>query len=140
MDISFHPPPDRDERRSMRAMVPWHRRVIAWLSDFHKFVTTLVGIAVTSIAIHVWLKGLITRKELDVAVEASVTKSVAAALVDVRTDLAIIKTNTGGLPEWRKETTEKVIALDQKTSAATKDASKANDRIDTYLINARGPR
>jgi hypothetical protein len=139
MDISFHPR-DPEERRSVRAMVPLHRRVIAWLADFHKFVITLVSIAATTVAIHVWLKGLITRKEMDVAVEASVSKAVAAAFVDIRTDLAIIKTNTGGLPEWRGETTAKVIKLEEKVGVAITQADKANGRIDQYLVNARGAR
>lgn len=139
-EISFNPPPDRDVRRSVRAMVPWWRRATAWLADFHKFATTLVAVAGTTVAIHVWLKGLITRAELDLAVDAAVTKATEKALLDVRGDLAIIKTNTGGLPQWRGETTEKVVKLEEKASVAAKDAQKANDRIDTYLINARGHR
>lgn len=121
-------------------MVPWLRRLMAWLSDFHKFVTTVAAIAAVSIAVHVWLKGLITRAELDLAVDAAVQKATEKALLDIRGDLAIIKTNTGGLPQWRGETSEKLIALDGKASAAAKDATKANDRIDTYLANARGHR
>lgn len=133
MDISFHPSPDPDERRSMRAIVPWWRRAWAWIADFHKFAVTLVTISGTTIGAHVWLKGLITRKELDVAVEAAVTKATKDALLEVRGDLAIIKTNTGGIGEWRAETTAKIIKLDEHVSAATKDATKANDRIDIFL-------
>ena len=136
MDISFHPSPDPNERRSLRAMVPWHRKALAWLADFHKFAITVASIAATTIAVHVWLKGLIARKELDVAVEAAVTKATA----EIRGDLAIIKTNTNGIPAWRGDTSDKLIALDSKATAAVKDATKANDRIDAYLINARGHR
>jgi hypothetical protein len=140
MDISFHPPPDPDERRSLRAVMPWWRRLFAWLSDFHRFATTLIAVAGTTIAVHVWLKGLITRAEMDLAVEAAVTKATEKALLEVRGDLAIIKTNTGGLPEWRGDTSKRVISLEEKVSSASKDAQKANDRLDTYLINARGSR
>jgi len=121
-------------------MVPWWRRLLAWLSDFHRFVITLLAISAGTTAIHVWLKGLITRVELDLAVDAAVTKATKDAFLEVRGDLAIIKTNTGGLPQWRGETSGKVIALEEKVSAAGKDAAKANDRLDTYLVNARGHR
>jgi hypothetical protein len=120
-------------------MQPRWRRVLGWLADFHKFVITLASIAGTSVAIHVWLKGLITRAELDVAVEAAVTKATDKVLLDVRADLAIIKMNTGGLKEWRGDTTTKVIALEQGLTIAQKLAEKNESRIDTYLA-ARGPR
>jgi hypothetical protein len=134
MDISFNPPPDRDDRRSMRAMVPRLRRAVAWIADFHKFVITLAGIATATVGAHVFLKGLITRKELDLAVESAVTK----ALADVRADLAIIKTNTGGIPEWRGDMTTRVISLEQRISIAHKLAEKNESRIDTYLTTRVG--
>jgi hypothetical protein len=133
MDISFHPPRDPEERRSVRAMVGGVRRFFGWLGDFHKFVVALVSVATLTIGAHVWLKGLITRKELEVAVEAAVTKATRDALLEVRGDLEIIKTNTGGIKDWRGETTEKLIKLDERATAATKEATKANDRIDAYL-------
>jgi len=133
LDISFHPPPDPEERRSVRAMVGRVRRVFGWLGDFHKFVVTLVSVATLTVGAHLWLKGLITRKELEVAVEAAVTKSTKDALLQIRGDLDIIKTNTGGVKEWRGATTEKLIGLERDLSIATKDATKANDRIDAYL-------
>jgi len=140
MDISFHPPPDPRDRKVARAMVPWWRRLFAWVGDFHKFVITLLAISAGTTAVHVWLKGLITRAELDLAVDAAVQKATKDAFLEVRGDLAIIKTNTGGLPLWRGETSAKVIALEKDVSAAGKDAQKANDRLDTYLVNARGHR
>jgi hypothetical protein len=137
MDISFHPPPDHEARRSMRGMIPWWRRLAAWLGEFHKFVSTIVAIAAVTIAIHVWLKGLITRSELDLAVEAAVSKTTDRVLLDIRGDLAIIKTNTGGLPEWRGVTTAKVSRLEDRTADALKLAEKNEGRIDIYLTSRR---
>lgn len=140
MDISFHPAPDPDERRSVRAMMPWWRRAIGWLREYPKFLATLVAISGANTAIHVWFKGLITRAELDVAVEAAVTEATKKTLADVRGDLAIIKTNTSGIPEWRGETTKKVVALEEKAATATHRAETAHARIDQYLTSVRGPR
>lgn len=134
MDLSFHPPPDPDERRSMRAIVPWWRRLTAWLSDFHKFVTTLIAIAGTTIAVHVWLKGLITRKELELAVDSAVTN----AMVGVKGDVAIIKTNVGGLPDWRGETTRRIGDIEVKLSSVEKQTDKNERRLDTFISTARG--
>lgn len=133
MDLSFYPSPDPDDRKSVRAMQPWWRRAWAWLSSYPKFVGTLLAISATNTAVHVWFKGLITRAELDVAVAAAVTEATKRTLAEIRGDLAIIKTNTGGLPEWRGETTKKVADLEKDTRAATHEAEKANQRIDTYL-------
>jgi hypothetical protein len=135
MDISFHPPPNRDDRRSLRAMVPWWRRGWAWISDAHRFVVTVIAVCGTTIVIHVWLKGLITRAELDVAVAASVTTATDKVLLEIRGDLAIIKMNTAGLPDWRGSTTAKVIALEQQVAGAQKLAEKNENRIDTYLTS-----
>jgi hypothetical protein len=134
VDISFHPPPDPEERRSLRAIVPWWRRFTAWLADFHKFVTTLVAVAGTTIAVHVWLKGLITRKELELAVDAAVTKSMA----EVKGDLATIKTNTGGLPDWRGETARRLGKAEDKLVEVEKQTDKNERRIDTYIAIQRG--
>jgi hypothetical protein len=135
MDFSFRPPPDPDERRSVRAMVPWWRRLVAWAGDFHKFVVTGIAICGTTVVIHVWLKGLITRAELDVAVAASVTTATEKVLLEIRGDLAIIKMNTAGLPDWRGSTTAKVIALEQQIAGAQRLAEKNENRIDTYLTS-----
>jgi hypothetical protein len=140
VDISFHPPRDPDERRSVRAMVPWWRRAWAWLSSYPKFVTTLLAITGANTVVHAWFKGLITRKELDVAVAAAVSKATEQTLAEVRGDLAIIKMNTGGLPDWRAKTTEKVVALEKDTATATHRAETAHQRIDQYLTSVRGQR
>jgi len=124
----------------MRAMMPWWRRAWAWLKEYPKFVATLLAISGANTAIHVWFKGLITRAELNVAVEAAVTEATKKTLADVRADLEIIKTNTAGIPDWRGETTKKVVALERDTAAATHRAETANQRIDQYLTSIRGPR
>lgn len=134
------PPPDREERQSVRAMMPWWRRAVAWLGEFHRFVMTLLAISGITIAIHVWLKGLITRAELDVAVAAAVAEATKSTLAEVRGDLSVIKTNTAGIPEWRGETTKKVVALERDTAAALHEGEKANARIDQYFTSVRGSR
>lgn len=135
MDISFHPE-DPDERKSMRGMLPWWRRLTAWLSDFHKFVTTLIAIAATTIAVHVWLKGLITRSELELAVDSAVTNAMAG----VKGDVAIIKTNVGGLPDWRAETTRRIGVVEVKLGTVEKQGDKTEHRLDTFISTARGAR
>jgi hypothetical protein len=89
--------PEPDPRQEAEAFKPWWRRAGEWLGDFHKFVLTLIGISTVTLAAHAWLKGLITRRELDLAVQVAVDK----ALVQVLSDLRDIKANTGGLPDWR---------------------------------------
>jgi hypothetical protein len=125
MEISFHPAPDPDDRKSIRAMLPWWKRFGAFVAD----VKVFIGICAATLAAHAWIKGLVTRTEVDVAVEAAVIKATA----QIRGDLETIKTNTGGLPEWRGETSKKIVAIEKDVAAVTKDATKANDRIDAYL-------
>ena len=80
-------------------MQPKWKQFLGWLGEFQKFAVTLISVATVSIAVHVWLKGLITRKELEVAVDASVRSAVVAVLTDVQVDVDLLKTRTGGLPE-----------------------------------------
>jgi hypothetical protein len=132
--ISFNPKTSDDEARPF---LTWPRRFVAWVTDFHKFVTALLAIAGLTIAIHVWLKGLITRKELEVAVEASVEKAVVKGLLEARTDIADLKTSTSGLPSWRQEVTVTIGKLDERLQAASKQGEKNERRIDAYLVVAR---
>lgn len=108
--ISFIPEPD--PREEARAFKPWWRRAWEWITDFHKFVLTFGGIAAATLAGHAWLKGLITRRELDLAVQVAVEK----ALVQVLADLKDIKTNTGGLPEWRGDVTVRLAKVESDVS------------------------
>lgn len=124
-EISFVPPPDPDERKSLRAMRPWWKRLGAFVAD----VKVVIGICAATVAAHAWLRGLITRAELNVAVEAAVMKATA----EMRADIDTIKKNTGGLPDWRGETTTRVGKLEEKVGESTRLANKANDRIDAYL-------
>jgi len=123
-------------RRSMRVL-PWWRRAWAWIGDFHKFVVTLISIAGTTIVVHVWLKGLVTRAELEHSVEVAVEKAVRQALVDSRTDIEILKQRTGGVPEWRADVTDRLLKVEGKAAAAEKQGEKNEDRIDRYIAAAR---
>jgi hypothetical protein len=122
-----------ERRRSIRAMQPLHRRIFGLIAD----VKVFAGICAATIAGHAWLKGLVTRAEVNLAVKAEVTLQVKAALDEMRADLAIIKTNTGGLPEWRGQTSDRVVKLEEKADEAKHLATKANDRIDSYLVTVR---
>jgi hypothetical protein len=132
-----YPPPSvevvRAERQSIRAMMPWWRRFVAWVSDFQKFVIALSSIAAATVGIHVWLKGLITRAELEVAVEAAVEKAVIKTLLDVKTDVSDLKTNTSGLPAWRKEATTKLDQHDTRIGVVEHQEENLQGRFDKYL-------
>jgi hypothetical protein len=123
----------RAERQSIRAMMPWWRRFVAWVGDFHKFVIALISIASATVAIHVWLKGLITRAELEVAVEAATEKAVVKTLLDVKTDVSDLKTNTAGLPAWRKEATTKLDQHDTRIGVVEHQEENLQGRFDKYL-------
>lgn len=151
MDLSMPPPPPRPPRidgpeeqlatrRSIRAMQPKWKQFLGWLGEFQKFAVTLISVATVSIAVHVWLKGLITRKELEVAVDASVRSAVVAVLTDVQVDVDLLKTRTGGLPEWRAEVTIKLVNLEAKMGTVEKKGEKNEDRIDRYIVVSRGGR
>ena len=114
-------------------MLPWWKRLGGFVAD----VKVFIGICVATLAAHAWIKGLITRAELDLAVKAEVATQVKEALREVRVDLDIIKTNTGGIKEWRGATTEKLIGLERDSANAANEAKKANDRIDSYLVTVR---
>lgn len=127
----------RQAKREARALLPWGRRFIAWITDFHKFVTALVSIAAVTVAIHVWLKGLITRKELEIAVTAAVTTAVTQALLDMRTDVVKLKEDSAwmkdtakGLPEWK-------VSIETRVAATEHQGEKNEKRIDAYLVVAR---
>lgn len=105
--ISFMPEPDpREEARKFK---PWWRRAWEWANDAHKFLLTFGGICAATLAGHAWLKGLITRRELELAVQVAVDK----ALVQALSDLKDIKTNTGGLPEWRGDVTVRLAKVER---------------------------
>jgi len=138
---STDPPPSAEETRQAkkeaRALLPWGRRFVAWVTDFHKFVTALVAISAMTIGVHVWLKGLITRKELEIAVEAAVEKAATRALLDVRTDVTKLKDDTSGLPTWRGDVTVTLSRIDTRLANAEHQGEKNEKRIDAYLVVAR---
>lgn len=137
MKISFNPKPSGDDARPF---LPWWRRFVAWVSDFHKFVTALLAIAGLTIGIHVWLKGLITRRELEIAVEASVEKAVKEALRETGAKITDLKDKIAGdppLPQWRGETTTKIGNLDERVNAAKAQGEKNERRIDSYIARGR---
>ena len=134
--ISFSPEPD--PREEAKRFAPWWRRLGAWLADFQKFVMVLVGISGTTIAIHVWLKGLITRAELDLAVQTAVEKAVTKAMLDVRSDVTDLKTATGGLGPFRASTSDRLANVEAKANVNSDQVTKLGDRFDRYL--ARGGR
>jgi hypothetical protein len=100
--------PEPDPREEARAFKPWWRRAWDWLNDAHKFLLTFGGICAATLAGHAWLKGLITRRELDLAVEVAVRQALAPALADLTT----IKTNTAGLPDWRGDVTVRLAKVE----------------------------
>lgn len=130
--ISFDPGPD--PREEARAFQPWWRRLGAWLAHFHKFVTVLVSVAGMTIAIHVWLKGLITRGELDLAVQAAVEKALMKTMLDVRSDLAVIKNSTGDLPAWRGDVTGRLAKVETKADGNAEASRAVTERVDRYLM------
>lgn len=132
--LSFNPKPDPDQAR----MQPWWRRLGQWLGDFHKFATTLVVIAGATIGVHVWLKGLITRVELDVAVAAAVEKALAKTMADVKSDLETVKSNTGGLPAWRADVTIRLTTVEVNAHATAEQTRSVNERVDRYLMARAG--
>jgi hypothetical protein len=107
------------------------------VTDFHKFVTALLSISALTIGVHVWLKGLITRAELELAVEASVEKAVTKVLLDVRTDVANLKDATAGLPQWRSGVDVTLGKIDTRITAVEHQGEKNENRLNTYLVTAR---
>ena len=139
-ELTDPPPSEEDPRqakRDARALLPWGRRFVAWVTDFHKFVTALLSISALTIGVHVWLKGLITRAELELAVEASVEKAVTKVLLDVRTDVANLKDATAGLPQWRSGVDVTLGKIDTRITAVEHQGEKNENRLNTYLVTAR---
>jgi hypothetical protein len=126
---SWPPPDDLQPRRSMR-ILPWWRRVSAWVQDFHKFVTVLLSVATATVAAHVWIQGLVRRGEVKDEVKAAVSE----ALREVHNDLTEVKDRTSAdLPRWRGKVDERLSKVEDKTTDAIKLADKANDRFDRYF-------
>jgi hypothetical protein len=116
-------------RRSMR-ILPWWRRLSAWVQDFHKFVTALVSISAATVAAHVWIQGLVRRGE----VKEEVKKAVIEAMLQVRGDLSDVKDRAGAdLPQWRKRVDERLVSVEARADTGIKLADKANDRFDRYF-------
>jgi len=139
---TFPPPiPERTTLLDTRAILPWHRRFALWITDFHKFVTAVLGIAALTIVVHVWLKGLITRAELEVAVTASVEKAVTKVILKTQSDVSDIKDAIAGspaLPVWRGETTTKVEHLEERLATTKALGEKNERRIDSYIARRGG--
>lgn len=127
------PPPDEPPRRRMK-MLPWWRRLSAWLKDFHHFALTLVSVGGMTVAGHAWVRGLITKEQLATAVEEAVRK----AMVDQTTEIKTLKERTGGLPEWRSDFTKRLSDVELRAAAAERKGEKNEDRIDRYIARARG--
>jgi hypothetical protein len=115
-------------------MLPWWRRLSAWVTDFHSIVSKVAAIAVATVAIHVWIKGIVTRSEL----HAEVKQAVIEALLDVNTDLLIAKERAAGIPAWRVQVDERLPKVEHQAAEAERIGQKANDRVDTYLDKKGG--
>lgn len=129
--ISFRPDPDPDQFK------PWWRKLFAWLGDFHKFATTLVAIAGGTIVVHVWLKGLITRAELDMAVQAATQKALVEMFSQMRADMETLKSNTGGLPTWRADVTVRLGKVEDHAVTNADQIVRVEARVDRFLTRAR---
>lgn len=129
--ISFRPDPDPNQFK------PWWRRAVAWIGEFHKFATTLIAVAGVTVAVHVWLKGLITRAELDVAVQAATSKALVEMFSQMRADMETLKSNTGGLPAWRANVTERLGKVEDHASTNADQIVRVEARVDRFLTRAR---
>lgn len=129
--ISFRPDPDPNQFK------PWWRKLAAWLGDFHKFATTLLAIGGATIVIHVWLKGLVTRAELDMAVQAATQKALVETFSAMKADLETLKNNTGGLPTWRADVTQRLGKVEDHSAANGDQIVRVEARVDRFLTRAR---
>jgi hypothetical protein len=131
--ISFSPEPD--PREEARAFKPRWRRAWDWVTNLHKFALTLAAIGGTTLAGHAWLKGLITRKELELAVAAAVQTEFAT----IKGDLETIKTNTGGLPEWRGDISIRLAKVEVSESKDHETLVHVQAQLDHQFV-IRGQR
>ncbi len=114
------------DRIEVQAAQPWYKRAWSWIADAHKLVTIFAAICGASVAAHAYIAGLITKDNL----KAEVTQAVAAAVLDTRARVTTLEDHTSGLPEWRRDTSEKVVRQDERIRAVEKLSEKTEARLD----------
>jgi hypothetical protein len=127
--ISFTPEPD--PREEAKAFKPWWRRFVDWLTDAHSIVIKVSVVCGATLGAHAWLKAQVF--------DATVKKAVADEMLTIKVDLAELKANTGGLPAWRADVSDKISKLEDQTAHNTKDIVRVEGRVDQWLIS-RGAR
>lgn len=114
---------------------PWHRRVADWIATGHRVWIGFLSAGTLFTAVNVYIHNIVvtTSPHLEATIKAAVHDAVTAELLQQKADIQVLKDNTGGLPIWRKEETDKTADLLLRMQASEHHNSRNEQRIDDYL-------